>query len=156
MRCLTWHSSSLGAHCVLCALLQQVGWSLLTISADGAGKKRKHVLLGGKGGVGKTSCAASLGVRLAQDGHTTLVVSTDPAHSLSDALDEVQPQPASHMHRLLDMLGPCAIAAVLMCGRNTARWWRSPMHLAAAALGACLFPDTDICYSKLSTGAAFS
>lgn len=42
-------------------------------------------MLGGKGGVGKTSCAASLAVRFANSGHPTLVVSTDPAHSLSDS-----------------------------------------------------------------------
>lgn len=47
-------------------------------------------MLGGKGGVGKTSCSASLGVRCALEGHTTLVVSTDPAHSLSDSLDQVR------------------------------------------------------------------
>ena len=58
-------------------------------TVHGAGKQRKHIMLGGKGGVGKTSSAASLGVKLAQEGHSTLVVSTDPAHSLSDALDQV-------------------------------------------------------------------
>ncbi|KAL0407093.1 UNVERIFIED_CONTAM: ATPase ARSA1 [Sesamum latifolium] len=42
-------------------------------------------MLGGKGGVGKTSCAASLAVKFANNGHPTLVVSTDPAHSLSDS-----------------------------------------------------------------------
>ena len=47
-------------------------------------------MLGGKGGVGKTSSAASLGVRLAAEGGPTLVVSTDPAHSLSDSLDQVK------------------------------------------------------------------
>lgn len=46
-------------------------------------------MLGGKGGVGKTSCSSSLAVRCALEGHTTLVVSTDPAHSLSDSLDQV-------------------------------------------------------------------
>lgn len=46
-------------------------------------------MLGGKGGVGKTSSAASLGVRLGSEGGPTLVVSTDPAHSLSDSLDQV-------------------------------------------------------------------
>lgn len=49
------------------------------------------ILCGGKGGVGKTTMAAASGVELAGDGHETLVVSTDPAHSLADAgirLDE--------------------------------------------------------------------
>lgn len=46
-------------------------------------------MLGGKGGVGKTSCAASLAVKFANHGHPTLVVSTDPAHSLSDSFDQV-------------------------------------------------------------------
>jgi hypothetical protein len=45
--------------------------------------------MGGKGGVGKTSCAASLAVKFASEGHPTLVVSTDPAHSLGDSLDQV-------------------------------------------------------------------
>ncbi|XP_041990710.1 ATPase GET3B-like isoform X1 [Salvia splendens] len=50
--------------------------------------QRKFYLLGGKGGVGKTSCAASLAVKLANQGHPTIVVSTDPAHSLSDSFDQ--------------------------------------------------------------------
>uniref|UniRef100_F6HNE4 ArsA/GET3 Anion-transporting ATPase-like domain-containing protein n=1 Tax=Vitis vinifera TaxID=29760 RepID=F6HNE4_VITVI len=50
-----------------------------------SGTARKYYMLGGKGGVGKTSCAASLAVKFANNGHPTLVVSTDPAHSLSDS-----------------------------------------------------------------------
>lgn len=57
-----------------------------------AGRDRKYFMLGGKGGVGKTSSAASLAVKLAEAGHSTLVVSTDPAHSLSDSLDQVRLQ----------------------------------------------------------------
>lgn len=46
------------------------------------------VLFTGKGGVGKTTLAAATAVRLARSGRKTLVVSTDPAHSLGDALGE--------------------------------------------------------------------
>ncbi len=45
------------------------------------------LLFTGKGGVGKTSLAAATGVRLAQSGHHTLVMSVDPAHSLADSFD---------------------------------------------------------------------
>lgn len=45
------------------------------------------VLFTGKGGVGKTTLAAATAARLARSGRTTLVVSTDPAHSLGDALE---------------------------------------------------------------------
>jgi arsenite-transporting ATPase len=44
------------------------------------------ILYSGKGGVGKTSLSAATAVRSAALGHRTLVVSTDAAHSLSDAL----------------------------------------------------------------------
>jgi len=40
----------------------------------------------GKGGVGKTTCAAATALCLAEKGVETLVVSTDPAHSLGDCL----------------------------------------------------------------------
>lgn len=55
-----------------------------------SGTERKYYLLGGKGGVGKTSSAASLAVKFANSGHPTLVVSTDPAHSLSDSFAQVR------------------------------------------------------------------
>lgn len=51
-----------------------------------SGTDRKYFLVGGKGGVGKTSCSSSLAVKFANAGHPTLLVSTDPAHSLSDSL----------------------------------------------------------------------
>ena len=43
--------------------------------------------LAGKGGVGKTTCAAAIAVSAAVSGLRTLVISTDPAASLGDALD---------------------------------------------------------------------
>jgi len=46
----------------------------------------KLILFGGKGGVGKTTCASSTGLYLANNNKNTLLISTDPAHSLSDSL----------------------------------------------------------------------
>jgi arsenite-transporting ATPase len=46
------------------------------------------ILYTGKGGVGKTTVAAATAVRCAEGGHRTLVISTDPAHSLADAFDQ--------------------------------------------------------------------
>ncbi|MGC9526581.1 MAG: TRC40/GET3/ArsA family transport-energizing ATPase [Limnospira sp.] len=46
------------------------------------------ILMTGKGGVGKTSVAAATGLRCAELGYRTLVLSTDPAHSLADSFDE--------------------------------------------------------------------
>lgn len=45
------------------------------------------VLFTGKGGVGKTSVAAATAVQCARQGYRTIVMSTDPAHSLGDSLD---------------------------------------------------------------------
>jgi arsenite/tail-anchored protein-transporting ATPase len=45
------------------------------------------LLMTGKGGVGKTSVAAATGLRCAELGYKTLVLSTDPAHSLADSFD---------------------------------------------------------------------
>ena len=49
----------------------------------------KHFLFfGGKGGVGKTTMATATAIRAADLGIRTLIVSTDPAHSVSDSLDQ--------------------------------------------------------------------
>ncbi|HEX2224581.1 MAG TPA: TRC40/GET3/ArsA family transport-energizing ATPase, partial [Thermoanaerobaculia bacterium] len=60
------------------------------------------LLFGGKGGVGKTTCAAATALTLAQEQpeRRLLLISTDPAHSLGDALatpmgDEARPVPGA-------------------------------------------------------------
>lgn len=45
------------------------------------------LMFSGKGGVGKTSLAAATGLRLAEKGYQTLVMSVDPAHSLGDSFN---------------------------------------------------------------------
>ncbi|HEY6566583.1 MAG TPA: ArsA family ATPase [Actinomycetota bacterium] len=59
------------------------------------------VLFTGKGGVGKTTVAASTAVRSASGGARTLIMSTDPAHSLGDSFEvEIGSQPTLISDRL--------------------------------------------------------
>lgn len=53
-------------------------WGALGLS------QQRLIFVGGKGGVGKTTTAATLGLMAADQGDNCLVVSTDPAHSLGD------------------------------------------------------------------------
>ncbi|MCC6640661.1 MAG: ArsA family ATPase [Deltaproteobacteria bacterium] len=54
------------------------------------------ILLTGKGGVGKTSLSIATALGAAEHGHRAIVLSTDPAHSLGDALGTpVGPRPIS-------------------------------------------------------------
>ena len=50
-------------------------------------KDLKLILFGGKGGVGKTSCAVATSIGLSKK-FKTLLISTDPAHSVSDCLGQ--------------------------------------------------------------------
>jgi arsenite-transporting ATPase len=54
---------------------------------DGREALLRIIFFAGKGGVGKTSVAAATGIRAAEGGHRTVVMSLDAAHSLSDIFD---------------------------------------------------------------------
>jgi arsenite/tail-anchored protein-transporting ATPase len=61
----------------------------------------RTILYTGKGGVGKTSVAAATARMCARAGLRTVVMSTDPAHSLSDSLEvELGPEPTPAGERL--------------------------------------------------------
>ncbi len=62
---------------------------------------QRIILFTGKGGVGKTSVSAATGIRCAMEGKKTLIISTDPAHSLRDAfLIDTSPEPVKVMENL--------------------------------------------------------
>ncbi|MFB6132782.1 MAG: ArsA family ATPase, partial [Halanaeroarchaeum sp.] len=65
----------------------------------------EYVLYGGKGGVGKTTMAAATALASAPDGTSTLVVSTDPAHSLSDVLEQDVPASPTRLREDVPLFG---------------------------------------------------
>jgi arsenite-transporting ATPase len=64
-----------------------IGCDQEDLAPESSSKNPKVVICGGKGGVGKTTTSSSLAIAMASAGHDVAVVSTDPAHSLGDALD---------------------------------------------------------------------
>jgi arsenite-transporting ATPase len=65
---------------------------------------KRVLFFGGKGGVGKTTCASAMALAASQAGRRVLLVSTDPAHSTSDMFERpIGPEPvalAANLHGL--------------------------------------------------------
>jgi len=90
----------------------------------------RSILFTGKGGVGKTTLAAATALRTSELGHRTLVVSTDPAHSLADSLD----QPLGSEPRAVD--GDALWAAEIDTGEELERHWGKARRRIAELLRA--------------------
>jgi len=63
--------------------------------------EKRVLFFGGKGGVGKTTCASAMAVIASQAGKRVLLVSTDPAHSTSDMFERpIGPEPVQLLPNL--------------------------------------------------------
>ena len=63
--------------------------------------EKKVLFFGGKGGVGKTTCASATALAASHAGKRVLLVSTDPAHSTSDIFErEIGPEPVALLPNL--------------------------------------------------------
>ena len=82
------------------------------------------ILFTGKGGVGKTTTAAATAVQAAREGIKTLVMSTDTAHSLGDALDADLVTAADDPDPVVEV-EPGLSALQLSAAHSARRSWRS-------------------------------
>jgi len=64
-----------------------------------------YIMYGGKGGVGKTTVSAATARHMAGMGAETLVVSTDPAHSLGDVFDRELDSTPTRIDESLELYG---------------------------------------------------
>ena len=98
-------------------------------------------LFGGKGGAGKTTCAAAHALTLATSGARALVVSTDPAHSLGDVLKA----PLTSRPRRIRAGRAVLFAAEIDAHLAMRRWLRNRRAtLEAIALRGTWLDETDI------------
>ena len=93
------------------------------------------VLFTGKGGVGKTTTAAVTAVQAARRGIKTLVMSTDAAHSLGDALGVDLATTADDPDPLVEV-EPGLFALQLSAAHSVRRSWRSVQDYLLTVLNA--------------------
>ncbi|TVS17621.1 MAG: ArsA family ATPase [Gammaproteobacteria bacterium] len=135
--------------------------------AEDLGVRPDLTFFGGKGGVGKTTCAAAWALGRAKAGHPVLLVSTDPAHSLGDLLElplGPRPKPVAVGLDAMELAPDVALAEYISNVKANLRELASPelrtiaerqADLAAGAPGAldaALFEAMVRCILDLGPG----
>jgi len=117
--------------------------STLSPATPGLAALPPVLIVGGKGGVGKTTVSCALALAAARAGHRTFLVSTDPAPSIADALD----QPVTDVdHEVQDGYG--LIARQIDATAAFARWRAEYESRVDAAFDALLGPGLDAAHDR--------
>jgi arsenite-transporting ATPase len=95
---------------------------------------KKYIIVGGKGGVGKTTVAAATGLYLSEQGKKVLLCSTDPAHSLSDCFGVAIGNSVTEVPGLRNLFG-LEIAAPQMLGEFKSRYKKEIEEVFEGFLG---------------------
>jgi len=68
-------------------------------------KDVKLIMVGGKGGVGKTTCASGIALKIAKEGRKVLIITSDPAPSLSDIFEKEIGDTETRIHDTFELYG---------------------------------------------------
>jgi arsenite-transporting ATPase len=68
-------------------------------------KDVKLIMVGGKGGVGKTTCASGIALKIAKEGRKVLIITSDPAPSLSDIFEIEIGDTETRIHDTYELYG---------------------------------------------------